>query len=291
MNLIYRMHNEITTNKSLAKLISILNTKDANGDFRDATVKIIGKDEITLFLLKKNIEDRLRVTDSPMYLESKINVMEYRDGEAIPSNHNVMTERILNTFELDYKDTLDTNKYRYYFNPFTSGILQGIVVEPVLNRPLTKEESYTHLDIFIKNQVINLKYFYDNIDSLPSVLGNTNSNIISDYLDNNFIPLIVEPVTLVNTPFNSVKTLIYQNYQILKTSLLANIKNGEDVTIKQAVSILKNSEALNFKDIKIYDNSYTIYFLPQFVVDFIMNKNLGEYNYSDIIYHISKGGK
>ncbi len=291
MNLIYRMHNEITTNKSLAKLISILNTKDANGDFRDATVKIIGKDEIILFLLKKNIEDRLRVTDSPMYLESKINVMEYRDGETIPSNHNVMTERILNMFEIDYNDILDTSKYRYYFNPFTSGVLQGIVVEPVLNRPLTKEESYTHLDIFIKNQVINLKYFYDNIDSLPSVLGNTNSNIISDYLDNNFIPLIVEPVTLVNTPFNSVKTLIYQNYQILKTSLLANIKNGEDVTIKQAVSILKNSEALNFKDIKIYDNSYTIYYLPQFVVDFIMNKNLGEYNYSDIIYQISKGGK
>ena len=76
MNLIYKMHNEITTNKSLTKLISILNTKDANGDFRDATVKIIGKDEITLFLLKKNIEDRVRVTDSPMYLESKINVME-----------------------------------------------------------------------------------------------------------------------------------------------------------------------------------------------------------------------
>lgn len=291
MSLLHRMHNEVTTNKSLVKLISILNTKDANGDFRDATVKIIGKDEITLFLLKKNIEDRLRVTDSPMYLESKINVMEYRDGEAIPSNHNVMTERILNTFELDYKDTLDTNKYRYYFNPFTSGILQGIVVEPVLNRPLTKEEAYTHLDIFIRNQVINLKYFYDNIDSLPSVLGNTNSNIISDYLDNNFIPLIVEPVTLVNTPFNSVKTLIYQNYQILKTSLLTNIKKGEDETIKQAVSILKNSEALNFKDIKIYDNSYIIYFLPQFVLDFLMNGELGDYNYSDIIYYFSKGGK
>ena len=291
MSLLHRMHNEVTTNKSLVKLISILNTKDANGDFRDATVKIIGKDEITLFLLKKNIEDRLRVTDSPMYLESKINVMEYRDGEAIPSNHNVMMERILNTFELDYKDTLDTNKYRYYFNPFTSGILQGIVVEPVLNRPLTKEEAYTHLDIFIRNQVINLKYFYDNIDSLPSVLGNTNSNIISDYLDNNFIPLIVEPVTLVNTPFNSVKTLIYQNYQILKTSLLTNIKKGEDETIKQAVSILKNSEALNFKDIKIYDNSYIIYFLPQFVLDFLMNGELGDYNYSDIIYYFSKGGK